>query len=239
MLKRRPLDAWRALRSLMRDPQDTAQVFTIMRALTGDAIAKGSARFSGTSTGQALLIQPRDIVRLLSDRQWLGSLTDDSVGSAYLALVQRAGISPDELISASEEVAQERHLLSDTEVVYAQRLRDTHDLWHVVTGYGTDTLGEVCVVAFSYAQTKNLGFAAIALIGALKIARESGAGTAVMRAVWQAYRAGRRAAWLPAAAWEDLLLQPLARTRQQLRIGAPDGYRAVLTARGGALAQAA
>jgi ubiquinone biosynthesis protein COQ4 len=161
------------------------------------------------------------------------------VGGAYLDLVQRAGISPEELITASEEVARDKSLLSDVEIVYAQRLRDTHDLWHVATGYSTDTLGEVCVVAFSYAQTKNLGFAAIAVIGALKIARESGAGREVLRAVWQAYRNGRRAAWLPAVAWEDLLDQPLTHARTRLSIGSADDYRSALTRCSAGIAQAA
>ena len=48
---------------------------------------------------------------------------------------------------------------------YGRRMRDVHDVWHVLTGYGTDGLGEACVVAFSYSQTKSLGFALIAHAG--------------------------------------------------------------------------
>jgi ubiquinone biosynthesis protein COQ4 len=226
IVKRHPITALRALRRLVRNPEDTAQVFIIMRALSGDAIQNGSARFSRTTTGAALLKDPHDLVPVLSDRAHLALLPDGSVGRTYLDLVERAGINAQELVDVSEEVADEYSTLTPDEVVYARRLRDAHDLWHTVTGYSTDTLGEVCVVAFSYAQTRNLGFAAIALIGALKIARETRE-PGVLRAAWQAYRDGCRAAWLPAVAWEDALTQPVAEVRRTLRIAPPSRYRSL------------
>jgi ubiquinone biosynthesis protein COQ4 len=226
MLKRRPLDALRALRELVRNPEDTAQVFVIMRALSGDAIANGAARFGGTPTGAELLRNPRGLVALLTDRSHLANSPEGSLARAYLDLVGPAGITAEGLVSVSEESAHEYAQLTADQGVYAKRLRDTHDLWHTVTGYGTDTFGEVCVVAFSYAQTRNLGFAVIALIGALKIARVTGE-SRVLRAAWQAFRDGRRAAWLPAVLWEDLLDRPLAEVRQALRIAAPTRYRSL------------
>src|SRR3546814_14108504 len=41
--------------------------------------------------------------------------------------------------------------------LYGNRLRDTHDLFHILTGYGRDALGEQCVLAFSYSQTPSWG----------------------------------------------------------------------------------
>ena len=40
-----------------------------------------------------------------------------------------------------------------------------HDLWHVTTGYGRDALGELSLLAFTYAQEKNRGIGAIVLYG--------------------------------------------------------------------------
>src|SRR5262245_40267616 len=222
-MRRRPIVALQALARLVRNPEDTAQVFIIMRALSGDAIQRGCARFAKTPTGAALLKNPHDLVPVLSERTSLAALPDGSVGRTYLDLVERAGINAQELVDVSEEVADEYSTLIADEVVYAQRLRDAHDLWHTATGYSTDTLGEVCIVAFSYAQTRNLGFAAIALIGALKIARETRE-FAVLWAAWQAYRDGRRAASLPEVMWEDVLSQPIAELRRSLRIGPPSRY---------------
>jgi ubiquinone biosynthesis protein COQ4 len=225
-VKRRPLTALRALSRLVRNPEDTAQVFIIMRALSGNAIEEGTKRFRGTATGAALLQDPHDLVPALSDRTRLAALPDGSVGRAYLDLVERAGINAQELVDVSEEIAADYSTLQPDEVVYARRMRDSHDLWHTMTGYNTDTFGEVCVVAFSYAQTRNLGFAAIALIGALKIARETGEWK-VLRAVWQAYRDGCNAAWLPEVAWEDVLSEPIADLRRSLRIASPSRYRSL------------
>ncbi len=226
MLKRRPLEALRALRELVRNPEDTAQVFVIMRALSGDAIGQGAARFVASPTGAELLRNRPDLVAVLTDRARLATFSDGSLARAYLDLVGPAGITAEGLVAVSEENVQEYTQLTAEQGVYAKRLRDSHDLWHTVTGYGTDTFGEVCVVAFSYGQTRNLGFAVIALIGALKIARVTGEAK-VLRAAWQAYRDGRRAVWLPAIIWEDLLGRPLNEARRMLRIAAPTRYRAL------------
>ncbi len=226
MMKRRPMEAWRALRALMANAQDTGQVFVIMRALSGDAVAKGTQRFRRTPSGAKLLADRRDLVPTLADRDRLAALPEGSLGRAYLALVQRAEITPQGLVDVSEEAVGERVELDADELIYAKRLRDAHDLWHTVTGYETDTVGEVCVVAFSYAQTRNLGFAAIALIGALKIARESG-NRNVLRAAWRAYRDGRRANWLPAVEWETLLDKPIVQVRRDLRVVEPLRYFAL------------
>jgi ubiquinone biosynthesis protein COQ4 len=226
MLKRRPLEALRALRELVRNPEDTAQVFVIMRALSGDAIAKGTARFAGCQTGVELLRNPRDLVSVLTDRTRLAKFAEGSLARAYLDVVGPAGITAEGLVTVSEETAREYVQLTADQGVYAKRLRDSHDLWHTVTGYGTDTFGEVCVVAFSYGQTRNLGFAVIALIGALKIARVTGEAK-VLRAAWQAYRDGRDAAWLPPIVWEHLLDRPLTDVRQLLRVAPPTRYRSL------------
>jgi len=45
--------------------------------------------------------------------------------------------------------------------------------------------------------------------------------------MWQAYKAGKRAAWLPQQDWETLLSQPIEEVRQQLRIAPPEVYQEV------------
>ena len=106
---------------------------------------------------------------------------------------------------------------------YARRLRDVHDVWHVLTGYGTDALGEVCVVAFSYAQTKSLGFALIAGGGAYELAKDR-SGWPYARAVAQAWWHGRLASWLAPLDYEALFLEPLESARARLHIRPPTIY---------------
>ena len=111
-------------------------------------------------------------------------------------------------------------------VWYSRRLRDAHDVWHVLTGYGTDALGEACVVAFSYAQTGNTGFAVIGWGAAREVQREKRSVPA-RKAVLQAWLNGRRARWLPALDHESLFAEPLEDARARLGLRRPTVYDAV------------
>lgn len=221
----RPREALRAIRVLLRNPEDTAQVFVIVRALSGKSLLRGFNRFAATPTGRAVLAENRSLLRVLADRDYLASLPAESLGRAYLEFMKTQNLSAEGLVDAS--LAGERPL-EESLARYAERLRDMHDLWHVVTGYGRDTSGEVCLLGFTFAQTRNPGLAFIALIGAAKIAREMD--RRIFPALWAAYRAGRRAEWLPAADWEQLLTEPLDRVRQRLRITPPAVYPQLRTA---------
>ena len=101
-----------------------------------------------------------------------------------------------------------------------------HDIWHVLTGYGTDALGEACVVAFSYPQTRSAGFAFIAAGAAVEFEKLR-KGHPYGRAIWQAWRHGRSASWLPALDYEALLSEPLETARARLRVARPTLYDAV------------
>ncbi len=231
MNRRQPLVALRALRNLIADPERTDEVFVITRALAGDSIERGHARFARTEVGRAVLTERRDLVARLSDRAALALLPEGSLGRAYLKFAEAAGITADGLVEASEPVDGQYSYLTEDEGLYGRRLRDQHDLWHVVTGYSTRPFGEVCVVAFSHAQTHNLGLGVIALIGAMKVASEARkAGqpaSAIFKAAWQGWRNGRRAEWLPAQDWEALLAEPLASVRARLGLRAPTRFQAL------------
>lgn len=215
----RPGEAITAIRALLRDPEDTAKVFVIVRALSGKTLLRGFNRFAATPTGRVILAENRALIEVLRNRDYLASLPAGSLGRAYLEFVTRENISADGLVDASmsgEYPAEEGLNL------YATRLRDMHDLWHVITGYGRDTMGEVCLLGFTFGQTRNPGLGFIAVVGATKIARE--ADRRIFRALWAGYRAGRRAAWLPAADWETLLTRPLTEVRMNLGVSAPRVY---------------
>ncbi len=221
--KRQWRDAFRAVGNLLRDKEDTTQVFAIMSALRGNAIEKGAARFASLPEGRAILDREEELLDILADRKWLASLPEGSLGRVYLDFMIRENITAEGLVEASEDTGY----MVDNPVVarYGRRVRDQHDLWHVISGYGRDGVGEACVVAFSYAQTKSLGFAAIALMAGYKFSREF-KGEGIMRAVWQAYRNGRRAAWLPGQDWKHLLTLPLSDVRNQLQVRQPTRYLA-------------
>ncbi|MGI9328531.1 MAG: Coq4 family protein [Pseudomonadales bacterium] len=217
-----PRVAYRALKELIANPEDTAKVFVILRALTGDALERGYRRFRTTPVGERVRAEGGSLLDHLRDRDALRALPADSLGRAYLRFVESEDLSADGLVEASEQ----NHHFADPQVQqYAERLRDMHDLWHVVTQYGRDSFGEVCLLAFTYAQTRNRGIGVIALVGGYKTYQEMGRG--VWRAVLRGYRDGRRAAWLPAADWERLLRLPLEQVRKDLNIASPTPYQAM------------
>ena len=219
----RPLHAWRSLRALMNDPDDTAKVFDIIDALSGNSGERLFSRFCTTDVGRRVLYEERDIVRTLSDREALEALPEGSLGRTYAAFMTREQISAEGLVSASEE-GGDGHAEDPDRQRFGDRLRDTHDLWHVVTGYNRDLIGEASLLAFTVAQTRNPGIAAVVAMAYLRFGSEDQDARPMIRA---AFQRGRRAGWLVAADWEKLLERPLAEVRDEFRVGAPPSYTEV------------
>ncbi len=216
------------MRQLVRNREDTSQVFVITASLRGKSALRGAQRLASTAAGRAVLAQKRSLLPVLCDRKMLATLPPGSFGRAYYDFVSRENISAEGLVEASQ-VQRKHAALSADEQLFRERIRDMHDLWHVLTGYGRDPLGETCVVAFSYAQTGSTGLAVISLLGATKISRAL-PGSPVKAAVLEAYRHGRAAAWLPGEDMEACLAEPLEALRERLRVPPPVRYRAIIEA---------
>ena len=218
----RPLDALRAMRGLLRNPDDTALVFEIIEALSGRTRTKVFDRFRRSESGQRLLAARPNLLARLTDRAALLALPPGTLGRTYGEFMSREQISADGLVEASEDWL--RNDIPAERRWFADRLRDTHDLWHVVTGYGRDLIGEASLLAFTYAQTRKPG---IGFIVAVAYFKARGINSPARRLLREGYRRGRRAAWLPGVEWEALLDQPLARVREQLGVGDPPVYEPV------------
>ena len=218
------IHAIRSLRRLLADKEDTTQVFEIMRALNGKATARGYRKLLTTGQGGRLAYERTELARLLMDDAWLDSLPAGSVGAAYREFVRTERLSADglaEVSRAGAPVIEEAHPYA----WFGRRTRDVHDIWHILSGYGRDSLGEACLVAFSYAQTKGLGWALIAVGAALR-SRE-GPDQPYRKAIWQGYRRGKAAKWLLGEDYERLLAEPLATARRRLGITPATVYDAV------------
>jgi ubiquinone biosynthesis protein COQ4 len=222
----RPIAALRAVRKLMSDGEDTQQVFLLIEALRGKTTLRQFARFRQTETGRAVLGENRRLLDRLNDRAALGALPSGTLGRGYYDFMAAENLSAEGLVELSRIT---RPPAPDDVTLFRERSREMHDLLHVVTGYGRDPLGEACLVAFSFAQTKLKGFALIAFYAARKIAR-SRPNQPVRRAVFEGYRHGRSAGWLPGADWEGLLAEPVEAIRAQFGVKPPTCYRAILAA---------
>jgi ubiquinone biosynthesis protein COQ4 len=206
--------AWRSLQRLLADKEDTRQVFEIMRALNGQSTAKGYHRLLVMPEGGRIAYERPEFSQRLMDDAWLDALPAGSVGAAYREFIRAERLSAEGLA----EISREGSTQIDEPHPYAwfgRRTRDVHDIWHILSGYGRDALGEACLVAFSYAQTGGLGWALIAF-GAASRAR--GSKYPYLKAIWQGYRRGRAARWLLGEDYDRLMAEPIDQARRRLNI---------------------
>jgi ubiquinone biosynthesis protein COQ4 len=212
--------ARRAIRALLGNPDDTRQVFEIIEALPGRAPDRSFRRFRRSENGARLLRERPALLYVLADSARLERMSEGSLGRAYLEFVRSENISAAGLVAASQ-VESEPSRDPDREW-FQDRMRDSHDLWHTVTGYKGDLVGEGALLAFSFAQTRHPGVGFIVLVGFVRGLRHS-ARKELAYGLWR----GLRAEWLPAVDWEALLELPLAEVRRRLAVGAPRDYEVV------------
>jgi ubiquinone biosynthesis protein COQ4 len=214
--------ALRELRALLDDPEDTDRAVDLIYALGTGAFERSFQRFAASASGRALLAERPSLLGALSDREGLARLPDESLGRAYLAYLDQNGFEPDGLLAVQSRVQArwERDEgvppLDELRAWFRDRTLLAHDLFHVLTGYGTDEVGEATLLAFSLAQLGGRGQALLTFGAALEAWRALG--WRWIRYDFRAWRRGRRAAWLVALPWEELLPLRLATVRRLARL---------------------
>jgi ubiquinone biosynthesis protein COQ4 len=207
-------EALRAVSALMKDPNDVSQVFRIVDALPGHSLARVAERMHKTPAGARLLREQPSLLPLLRDRERLAKMPEDSLGATYLRFCIAENISIDGLVDAGIAAGGTAHKRSqDVDYVW-QYLRDTHDLWHVVTEYQGDLLGEPALVAFQAVQTFSPGLSLISVMVFLKGGFLKGIRRIILEGFWRGLRSG----WFPGEDWESLLPLPLSEVRRRLRV---------------------
>lgn len=217
-------EAWQGIRALLANPDDTGQVFKIIRALSGNAGEREFQRFLASEHGPTILAEKRSLVDVLSDRTYLMSLPDHSLGRVYADFTEREQISPAGLVEASESVPDDGQPDDPSRMLFGNRMRDSHDLWHIVTGYGRDLVGEAALLSFTYQQTRNRGIGFIVLVAYIKAGGVSPESRSMIR---DGYSRAKNATWLPGADWEALLTRPLDEVRQTLGVVPVESYSAM------------
>ena len=203
------------LRTLRESPEQTELALEVFDAVGGDGGESSFQRFVNHPAGQRLLREQPRIEQALGDRDLLASLPEGSLGRAYLEFATANGFAADGLAALNREVERE----GDAEIdPYRQWFWDRysvcHDLWHVITGCDTTPDGESMLLAFSQAQTPQRGYRA--LLAMIMIDANID-----LRFQWdlrRAWRAGKRAAPLLFARWEELLARPLDDVRREFRV---------------------
>jgi ubiquinone biosynthesis protein COQ4 len=206
-----PLERWRrafgALARVLADPTQTDQVLVFSSYANAGSMEGRIDRFFDTAEGRRLYEEHRTIDSHTVDLDALAALPEDTLGYAYAHFLRSRGLTPEVFDAPPEEHRDPR-----TQYV-VQRIRQTHDLWHVVTGCSTEPTGEIALQAFTVAQTRAPSTAILTLAGTLRGLREN---PTLPRDVISAYRRGRRAERLAAFPWEKHWATPLAEVRALL-----------------------
>lgn len=218
----KPFTAMSRMRKLIADKEDTEQVFHIIEALNGDQMLRFLESFSKTEKGQARLAERRYLAPMLDDHAWIEALPEDSVGQAYLRFMRREGLSAQGLVEESEKFYRAR--FDDTAEWFGNRLRDTHDLYHVLTGYGRDALGEAALLGFTYGQHKGRGLIFISYMGSRNIRKAMPRHIDIMACYHEGIRNGKAAGPIIQEDIIALMHEPLAAARERLNIARPEAY---------------
>ncbi|HEY2387508.1 MAG TPA: Coq4 family protein [Candidatus Binatia bacterium] len=213
--------AFRAIRALLADPDRTELAFEAISAVSARDFERLFQGFIAHPEGRRLFVERPSLLAALSDRARLRAMPEGSFGRAYAAFMDTAQLTAAGLVEAdlASEEAMGVDYRDEDRRWFSERLRDMHDLWHVLDGYGRDEAGEAANLAFSQAQLRFRGITLILIAGAL--IEPYGSRFAWPRYLVNAWRRGRRTTPLVVARYEDLLERPLDEVRRALGVEPP------------------
>jgi ubiquinone biosynthesis protein COQ4 len=199
-----------ALATLSRDPSRLDQVLVLGQAMNVKRLARALERMTLDPEGARLLAERPRIDAAHVDWDALERLPDGTLGREYVRFLRDNGITPD----AFEKLPD----VGDERAAYIMlRIRQTHDLWHVLTGYKPDIRGELLLQAFTFAQTKSPSAFIISVFGSARFSvRFPREVLSHGRGLVRAWRRGTRTKFLPTFAWEDHWSTPVADLRDTL-----------------------
>lgn len=198
----------RALKVLEKRPDDGVAAPLFNAAIDGDIFRRHAEALAKTEDGRELLTTRPSLQRSNIDLEALARLPEGTLGNAFARYFAVNGIQP------FETPYEPRN---DTDYL-VKWYRETHDLHHIVTDYGTDALGEMEVQAF---MIGNLGIrtGAFILTFAALLTPHG------LPPIWKyasrlrtAYRRGRQSEKVIRFRWERHFESTVEDVRAQLRI---------------------
>lgn len=219
----RPLAALRHFRELLKNKENTVEVFRIFDALPSGHFERSVRALALSERGEALRAREPFLPPILDDHEALRRLPRGTVAHAYCDFMEREGLSAGGLMAEFQKIG--RPTYDDLTQWFGFRQRDTHDLMHVLTGYGRDVLGEQCVLLFTHGQAPNHGHLLLGYGGALHLKRQVRSAAPVLKAVRQAHRTGKACPPLVGLSIRELLATDLLVARARLNIPTPHWYR--------------
>ena len=132
----------KGLVSLVRDPEKTDSVYDVEDGLKHSNAMAVATQYMLAQSGIETLVRERYLAPIPNIPELL-QCPEESLGCIYANYINSSGFDP----------GFYRPMTVDDDTSYLLlRLRQTHDLWHVVTGFSTDVPGELGLKAFELAK---------------------------------------------------------------------------------------
>lgn len=209
-----PLDLFRGLRAIARvtrDPNRLDEIFVLADlSEKSPSLEEAIERFREDPVlGEAFSRKPR-----LGpiDQDALGELPEGTLGREYHEFMAARGLRHEDLKLVENGDERDMDWIRN-------HLRETHDLWHVVTGFDTDLPGELGLQAFYCAQVKGplpVLILSIGLLNTFLMAMDDL--DARMAAISHGYQLGKNTGPLFGLDFRANFERPLADLRRELNL---------------------
>ncbi len=196
------------LGKLSKDPAHPHYGPLLNACMESETYGELAAVWRQTPEGRAFLDARSTLQGKELDLERLAQMPESSLGRAFVQYFRDNGISPFETTFP---------IVTDVDYL-SKRYRETHDILHIITGYGTDELGEMELQAF---VRGNLGLKQTIMINAFGAVRTlSSKGPSSLWRYRQKLRAahdrGRRSRELLSVPYETMWERPVAELRAML-----------------------
>ena len=180
---------------MMLNPEGTQSVFDLEDGLMKSKSTDELLRFTSKDPTVRSLIDER-YLQPIPDTKALSRLPKDTLGYRYFNHLDSMGFDPDYY----------RKIEVENDVDYVMmRIRQTHDIWHVITGFDTHPLGEIAIKAVELAQTHRPMAAAICAGGVYRyMLKQPDEFADCLESIVAGYHMGLQSRPLLAMKWEEL-----------------------------------
>ncbi|CAN1212602.1 Ubiquinone biosynthesis protein [Tumidithrix helvetica PCC 7403] len=195
--------------ALLRDPGQTESVYDVEDGLRNTKATGLAVEFVKSKPGVVKLFQERYLAPSVNIEALL-QLPQASLGYAYATYIRDSGFDPNfyRLVKVEDDISY-----------FLLRMRQTHDIWHIVAGFGTDVPGELGLKAFELAQTHRTMSAVLIAGGLLStLFKHPEELDNLLSQLAIGYRLGAKAKPFLAQKWEENWERPLQDWRQELGI---------------------
>jgi ubiquinone biosynthesis protein COQ4 len=195
--------------SLLRDPGQTDSVYDIEDGLKKTQAMQVALEYIKKQPGVSEIVRERYLAPPPNLEQLL-QLPQNSLGYIYASALTEAGFDPN--------FYRKVQVTDDISYVFL-RIRQTHDIWHCVTGFDVDVNGELGLKAFELAQTRRTMSAVLIAGGLMRTLFNTPENLdGLLNNLAIGYRMGARAKPFLSQKWEEHWEKPVEEWRKELGV---------------------